>query len=296
MATFAEHIADRTARASGVDITNSQLLGLTTVELNPTELCNRRCSFCPRVDPQVYPNRPLHMAVATAAKVADDLHEADFGGDIHVTGFGEPLLHPDLPSLIRTLRSRLNCNHIEITTNGDRLTAVVVEQLLQSGLDRLIVNCYDGPAQVEQQSQFLQSLGLTPAQFRVRANFDDHSIPVVQLLQTYGFTNRSGAVAPPPPQPKARACHLPFYKLFIDWNGDVLLCCNDWLRRQTGLGNIHQHALHELWTSPELQELRADLLRGKRSGAACRFCDVDGTRVGAASVDLFQNQFQHRAA
>lgn len=296
MPTFADHIADRTSRASGVDITNPRLPGLTTVELNPTELCNRRCSFCPRVDPQVYPNRALHMTTETAAKVADDLRDADFGGDIHVTGFGEPLLHPDLPGLIGTLRTRLSHNHLEITTNGDRLTEAVLEQLLQSGLDRLIVNCYDGPDQVEQQTQFLQSRGLTPTQFRVRANFDDHSVPVVQLLQTYGFSNRSGAAAPPTAQPRARACFMPFYKLFIDWNGDVLLCCNDWLRRQSGLGNIHQQALHELWTGPEFQALRADLLRGERNGAACRLCDVDGTRVGAASADIFQNLTQPRAA
>jgi MoaA/NifB/PqqE/SkfB family radical SAM enzyme len=296
MATFADHIADRTARASGVDVTNPQLPGLSTVELNPTELCNRRCSFCPRVDPQVYPNRALHMTIETAAKVANDLHAANFGGDIHVTGFGEPLLHPDLPALIQTLRLRLRHNHLEITTNGDRLTATNLEQLLQAGLDRLIVNCYDGPEQVEQQTRFLESFGLTPAQFRIRANFDDRSVPVVQLLQSYGFTNRSGAAAPPPPQPRERACYLPFYKLLIDWNGDVLLCCNDWLRRQSGLGNIHEHALHELWMGPELQTLRAALLRGERTGPACRLCDVDGTRVGAASAEIFQRQMQPRAA
>jgi 2-iminoacetate synthase ThiH len=30
---------------------------ILTVEINTTELCNRTCVFCPRNDPEVYPNR-----------------------------------------------------------------------------------------------------------------------------------------------------------------------------------------------------------------------------------------------
>ena len=42
---------------------NNPLGSLLTVELNTTELCNRKCVFCPRVDPGVYPNRSLHLSV-----------------------------------------------------------------------------------------------------------------------------------------------------------------------------------------------------------------------------------------
>ena len=36
----------------------------TVVELNTTELCNRKCPFCPRVDPKTYPNQNIHMDVS----------------------------------------------------------------------------------------------------------------------------------------------------------------------------------------------------------------------------------------
>ena len=34
------------------------------VDLNPTELCNRRCVFCPRKDDTFYPNQNLHVDLA----------------------------------------------------------------------------------------------------------------------------------------------------------------------------------------------------------------------------------------
>ena len=46
-----------------VENPHSECRGLKSVEFNPTELCNRTCHFCPRVDPEVYPNRKLHLSL-----------------------------------------------------------------------------------------------------------------------------------------------------------------------------------------------------------------------------------------
>ena len=35
------------------------------IDLNPTELCNRKCIFCPRVDEDEYPNQALHISLET---------------------------------------------------------------------------------------------------------------------------------------------------------------------------------------------------------------------------------------
>jgi uncharacterized Fe-S cluster-containing radical SAM superfamily enzyme len=134
-----EHQRLRAARLAKVSIENPKLLGLATVEINPTELCNRTCSFCPRHDPEVYPNRKLHMTVETASLLSDQLHLDGFNGEIHVTGYGEPLLNPDILELIKTFSHRF---HVEMITNGDRLSSglVTVEQLHEAGLKSLIVD------------------------------------------------------------------------------------------------------------------------------------------------------------
>lgn len=76
-------------------------LGLKIVEINPTELCNRTCSFCPRSLPTVFPNRNLHIEISTVEKLIKDLTYHKFNGRIHITGFGEPLLNPDIVDIIR---------------------------------------------------------------------------------------------------------------------------------------------------------------------------------------------------
>ena len=85
MNDFLEHITHRKNRYNELDTTNEQLLGLATVEINPTELCNRTCSFCPRVDPAIYPNRNLHMSVETAETLSKQLLDVNYSGDIPVS-------------------------------------------------------------------------------------------------------------------------------------------------------------------------------------------------------------------
>ena len=47
------------------------------VELNINEICNRKCPFCPRSEPDKYPNQNIHMDVALAENIANVIG-ADF--------------------------------------------------------------------------------------------------------------------------------------------------------------------------------------------------------------------------
>ena len=69
---------------------------LKRITVNPTELCSRKCPFCPRHDSFVYPNRSLHMSADTASKIGTDMYDINFTGEFYISGFGEPLLHPDI--------------------------------------------------------------------------------------------------------------------------------------------------------------------------------------------------------
>ena len=152
-----EHLEYRNKRYHNADITNNQLLGLSTVEVNPTELCNRTCSFCPRSDPAVYPNQNLNMTVETATKLSEQLYDSNFTGDIHITGFGEPTLNPNILDIINAFSKNF---FTEMITNGDRLTSGKLkhEQLTNKGLNSLIVDCYDGPEQTENIKNLLKIL------------------------------------------------------------------------------------------------------------------------------------------
>ena len=62
------------------------------VELNINEICNRQCVFCPRVNPDVYPNQNIHMDIKVAENIANQLAELNFNGIVNISGTGEPLL------------------------------------------------------------------------------------------------------------------------------------------------------------------------------------------------------------
>jgi organic radical activating enzyme len=93
------------------------------IELNINEICNRKCPFCPRVNPKIYPNQNIHMDLKTVESIADQLNQLNFKGIVNISGTGEPLLTTYITDIVKLFGDR-NI-HIEIVTNGDVLTRKV---------------------------------------------------------------------------------------------------------------------------------------------------------------------------
>ena len=66
-------------------------------------------------------------------------------------------------------------------------------------------------------------------------------------------------------------CNYPFRKLTIAYNGDVLLCCDDFMYK-TSFGNVMTNKLIDCWNNPELNTIRLSLLDNKRIGL-CERCN-----------------------
>ena len=273
------HIAYRRERYTEADITNPQLLGLATVEINPTELCNRTCSFCPRSDPDIYPNRKLHMTVYIADKLSTQLYNANFTGDIHITGWGEPLLNPDILEIISKFSRYF---FTEMISNGDRLLSKRIshKDLTSYGLHSIIVDCYDN----EQQTMAMETLlSDFEGKQRIRSNYDTGN---ANLLQLYNFNNRGGTLGAV--KSMQRQCWMPMYKAFVDWDGGVGLCCNDWARKQKDFGNINTDTFSNIWMSDEFKYVRKQLLEANRKDlSACSGCNTNGCKSGEGSAKLW---------
>ena len=277
-----EHLDYRKKRYHNADITNKLLLGLSTVEINPTELCNRTCSFCPRSNPAVYPNRNLNMTIETANNISTQLYDANFTGDIHITGFGEPTLNPKILDIIKAFSNNF---FTEMITNGDRLTSgrLTHKQLSENGLNSLIVDCYDGPDQTENVKNLLEDFA---GQKRIRNHYDTGES---SLFELYNYNNRGGAIDIKEFETLQRQCYMPMYKAFIDWNGDVLLCCNDWARKQIPFGNVNKDTFSNIWMNQMFTRVRETLLQGNRYRLpACQKCDTDGCKGGSESALLWK--------
>ena len=86
-----------------------------------------------------------------------------------------------------------------------------------------------------------------------------------------------------------KQCYIPFYKMFIDWTGDVLICNNDWGRHGI-IGNVNNNTIKDIWLSNSMNHYRKELMIGNRKNCdPCKFCNVNGTVYGKSSFDLWRH-------
>jgi radical SAM protein with 4Fe4S-binding SPASM domain len=263
----------------------------TFVEFSITDLCNRTCVFCPRYDPKVYPNNNSETSVELYEKILTELANLGWQGLLSFSGFGEPLLHTRLLDLVRLTKQYLPETTFEIVTNGDRLTLEMTHELFTSGLDCLKISLYDGPEQIPQFEEIQQTLNLTTEQFIIRHRFlgpeDNYGLILSNRAGTVSFANLP---LKPLDQSLRRQCFFPFYKIMIDYDGRVLLCSHDWIKKFSG-GDLKTQTVAEVWTGKALQQARQMLAGGNRKFNPCAACDVDGTLNGRPAFEKWANVF-----
>lgn len=252
------------------------------IELSVTELCNRACAFCPRSEPADYPNQALHMSIGLAHKLGDELRSLDYRGAVVLCGFGEPLLHPMIEEIVAAFDCR-----VEIVTNGDRLTADKARSLARAGCDYVAVSAYDGQHQVDLFDTLFADAGIGRDGYIVRDRWQGEA-------DNFGLsylTNRAGAVAVGRQRPidATRPCFYPSYQMTVDWNGDVLLCPHDWVRR-IRFGNAQAQTLMEIWTSPAMRRRRMHLARGRAGLSPCGACNADGCVHGSGHATAWRQR------
>ena len=288
--SFMKHRKDQEKEhLSHFDATRDALTSLLTVEMNITELCNRVCSFCPRVDPEVYPNRNLSMELDTSRKVASDLAVFGYCGRITFSGFGESLLNKKFADHIRIFREALPENCIETNTNGDKLTVEVLHDLYGAGITGLYVNLYDSPDQAPHFEEMFAAARIDESKYKLRPHWPGGAEDFGMTLNNRGGTMKNAELGLMPlDHSVAGKCHYPFYKMFVDWNGDVLFCSNDW-RRKIVVGSVLESAVGDIWMSEKMRDIRLHLGNGDRNFIPCNQCDVQGVLHGGSSFDLLMS-------
>lgn len=290
---FLEHRREQEKRHWRNTNGGDPLDSILTVEINTTELCNRTCVFCPRHDPEVFPNRNLHMTVKGAEIIAEELSSNGYSGKISFSGFGENLLNPDFRKIVREFRFHLPHATLECNTNGDKLTAKYLGDLMKNGLDLIYINLYDGIHQMDHFKEIIKEARVKEERYRFRMHWSE-------AVKDHGLilNNRSGVIdwvgveEESIEKLKGKPCHYPFYKMFVDWNGDVLFCSNDWGREHV-VGNLLTMSLHDVWFSKPMTKIRKRLMKGDRSQSPCNKCSVDGSLFGKPSFDLVREYYEN---
>ncbi len=256
------------------------LTSLRTIEINPIEICNRSCSFCPRSDPTLNTNQKFKINFETTKKIANDLKEINYTGRIGFVGFGEPLIHKNLSECIRIVRDTVTtAQWIEVNTNGDFLTAELIKELADAGCTHLTVSMYDGD--------------ISNRLFEIKGNTDITVTPRHCYSEYFELrlVDRNELITESKSLNIKRSCFIPFYKLFIDWNGDILVCGMDW-GRKSNIGNIMKESIKDIWLGETFASYRKELIKGNRKNCIpCNHCDVNGTLQGKDSFEIWKKKY-----
>lgn len=239
--------------------------GLSSIEINPTELCNRLCNFCPRST--YYPNKNLNMTVEDSVILKEKLDQFTYQGIITISGKGEPLLNKNIIDIVDVLKSY----HVILITNGDAILKdnTIVDRLFKKGLTKIIISEYDD---------------MSKDWHGVLKNYN-YSVKDLTSKPEY-FNNRGGSFDTIE-ESLQNVCYFPFYKVVIDYDLSVQFCGNDWKYKES-IGNLKSDSLKNIWLSKKMNNFRKHLQKGERSSIRpCKSCDVDGKKMGRENFDWF---------
>jgi MoaA/NifB/PqqE/SkfB family radical SAM enzyme len=275
-------------------------------ELNAA--CNFKCAFCTHGSGPKVPEHLLPFALY--ARAIDEAAEHGLCST-KLNYINEPLLHPNLPAVVRYAKAKGVLN-VYFATNGLLLREPYALKLIDAGLSKVMVSLdADTPETfrlMRQSTRFDEvvanihtllalrhRLGVTwPL---VRVNFLKTATNMHEaeaflkrwtgVADMVGFQDRVGlpgtendfTLTDPALVRNLDSfkCAFPFKSLIIEHTGGVLPCCT-FSGRLLRLGYLQTMTLQQAWTSPEMLALQALHRRGGfRDHPVCAHC-VGGAR------------------
>ena len=261
------------------------------VEISDSGTCNRSCVFCPRSDPQwikKFENKEF-IKKELHDKICKELSQYDYSGIVVYSGFNEPLINKACFENIARTRKYLPNAKIELITNGDVLNLMKLKKLFISGLSTILISVYDGPEDMVKFQKLCEEAKLDKRQFVIRNRYlppeEDYGITMSNRGgQMENATHSINSLKKSIKQP----CYYPSYNLFIDYNGDVLMCSHDWGKKNI-LGNLNTNTIQDIWMSENAKKSRLNLANAERGFSPCNVCDVKGTLIGKTHVKAWEN-------
>ena len=189
-------------------------------------------------------------------KIILELKDLNFKGEIAFTGYNEPLMDTRIAGIIKYIRQHLPDNEITIFTNGDFLTPESFEKLNSLNVTFNIT---------------LHQIKTDDASTRISSIIKGKkNVNVKRHIENDILSSRCGSIKVRNPE-KRSSCILPFLELNIDYNGDILLCCDDYLKT-VKWGNIKNDKLINIWSDYEFKRIRKNLRYGRIDLPICKKC------------------------
>ncbi len=265
------------------------------VQVELTEGCNLRCSFCGLNGIRGKQNNYKFLTVEMAERIVFLIKAAGWKPRIEFAMHGEPSVNPNMLEILKTFRRKLpNSIHLMMTSNGAGFVKDPTSQV-DGALKYLNVLALDWYENVNLVPKIIENYrGIHPITYypkdktgnpHRRRSPKKHDFVIVQDIASANsgthasINNHAGAGAPKNNNAEGKRCAKPFRELSIRWDGNVAVCCNDW-RGEYKVGNIKEMTMEEIWHHQSMYAARRKLYHGQRDFGPCAGCDALSYRPG----------------
>jgi len=262
------------------------------VEIQTTSACNAKCLICPH--PQVARELPSGaMGMELFCKIIDQIDPAWRCRIIPYLN-NEPFCDRLIVERLRYITARLGAAEIELSTNVSLLDQPKQQELVGIRLKELRLSVFGFTERTH--SRIMPGLRWQTVEKNLDAMAGNlpfrrlvERIAVVMVnhplvtpediglareyclahalqFNLWGFLDRAKNVAGYSNgvcRPFISGCeqNRPLERMHITFAGDVILCCQDWRRRNI-IGNLRQRSLLDIWNSDAYNQYRNDIYAG----------------------------------
>ena len=261
---------------------------LQSVVIEVTNHCNARCSYCTHR----FMNRKMgFMEEKVFQKIIDDCSKTDSVTRISMTMHGEPTLVKDLVKKLEYIKMKCPKVRVTMATNGSYLTEDVVKLLhnvdisfnypdremfnRETGLDfDTIKNRIFSLEKVKDKIavHYVESKNLKNGLAEIKEIFKDYRVVVNVRFNSWNGRLEDLTVYPTHIR---NHCERIKVQLPILWNGDGVVCCNDYEGETSKfIGNVMNSSILDMFNCDYLSEMRERDKSFNFSNTLCEKCNA----------------------
>lgn len=262
------------------------------VDIENYNLCNRQCPTCPQ-SLGIRSKELEYFEYALFEKLLDELAFCRYTETLALGRYHEPLFFPELTlERIRIAKKRLPEMRIIMNTNGDFITPSLIKELANAGLSEIKIMRY----QAEKYSttigeKMCSEMATKLGKCIIKKNLIDSEVCYIQLenegsliisVRSENYyssrgNNRGGLLANLATQLRTTACTVPLRSIDIDYNGNVMPCCNmisdSLIHTPFIIGNIKEKTIFNLyWESINSVFFKAISHCDFENNSVCKYC------------------------
>ncbi len=261
------------------------------VHIATTNLCNAACIMCPHHKLKKFGNMDMKLY----KKIIDNCDRLKVPNLI-LSFFGEPLIDKHLIERIKYAKSK--GIYVGFSSNASLLTEEWAKNLIDSGLDSITISMDGYSKEVyerirknlkfEEVKENIQGLikmkkklnSKTPSVSLVLVEMEENKGEIKQFykewkgkVQGINIINMRNWADTIEKESTKESFHskknmprkpcLPLWtEMYVDWEGKVVLCCDDW-NSTTILGNLNKQTIEDIWNGKILTKIREAHKKGE---------------------------------